>query len=272
LARLSPLHGQTRMREGRVPSLERLAGRGSEIGASIRDVDEADVKREKLAAPSGAVIEEVESDGPAAKAGVLAGDIVVEFDGERVRSARQLTRLVQETPPGRQTKVAVVRDGRRAELQVTPQAGSGLALLGGDLRPERLERFGRDFRFELPDIPGLERRGFPLELRGRARLGVGLSELSPQLAEYFGVKDGVLVTSVEQNSPAAKAGIKAGDVITAVNGRTVRSSGDVRSEIGTRQETQSVAVTLTRDRKELAVTVTMDQVERDTRRRSRWTV
>jgi S1-C subfamily serine protease len=270
--RVVPLYGQSPQPGTRSRALEILGARGSEIGVSVRDVDEADVKREKLPSQSGAVIDEVKSDGPAAKAGILGGDVVVEFDGERVRSARQLTRLVQETPAGRPTKVAVVRDGRRVELQVTPNAGSGLAWLDGDFRPERLERFGRDFQFHMPEMPMLDGRGFSFDLRGsRARLGVSLSDLNPQLAGYFGVKEGVLVSSVEENSPAAAAGLKAGDVITAINGRAVRNASDVRQEVGNADETRDLSLTVVRDRKEIALKVTLQEVERRARR-GRWTV
>ena len=75
---------------------------GAELGVTVRDVDDTDMKRDKLATQAGAIVENVTSDGPAAKAGFKAGDVVVSFDGEKVRSARHLTRLVQETPDGHQ--------------------------------------------------------------------------------------------------------------------------------------------------------------------------
>ena len=78
-------------------ALEIFGGSGSQIGVSIRDVEDDDAKAAKLPAPGGVVIEEVSEDSPAARAGMKKGDIVVEFDGERVRGVRQFTRLVQET-------------------------------------------------------------------------------------------------------------------------------------------------------------------------------
>ena len=71
----------------------------------------------------GVVIEEVEAESPAQKAGFKVADIVVEFDGERVRSTRQFTRLVQETAVGRSVAVAVTRDGQRVTLNVQPRSG-----------------------------------------------------------------------------------------------------------------------------------------------------
>ena len=89
---------------------------GSRIGLSIDDVGDSD------GADEGAVVRDVAQDSSAASAGFADGDVIVEFDGERVRSASQLTRLVRETPAGRMVGATVMRDGRRVELEVTPES------------------------------------------------------------------------------------------------------------------------------------------------------
>src|SRR5512145_1505788 len=91
---------------------------GSRIGVSIKEVDAEEAKRAKLPGVSGVVIEEVTADSPAEKAGFKAGDVIVEFDGERVRSTRQFTRLVQETPAERQVQTVVMRAGQRTTMTV----------------------------------------------------------------------------------------------------------------------------------------------------------
>ncbi len=107
-----------------------LLGRsGGRIGVTIRDLSDDELKTGK--ATGGVKIDEVETDSPAAKAGFRSGDVVVEFDGERVRSSRQFTRLVQETPPGRSAQTVVVRDGQRVTLSVLPRDGGSLAMLKG---------------------------------------------------------------------------------------------------------------------------------------------
>ncbi len=248
-------------------ALEILGGRGSEIGAAVRDIDQADVKREKLSAEAGAVIDEVRSESPASRAGLKAGDVVVEFDGERVRSARHLTRLVQETPAGRTVKTGVMRDGKRVDLQITPETGAGLAIAAEPLERglRRLERLGDDLRFDLPALPNFN---FDFNVRMRTgRLGVSLQDLGEQLAGYFGVKDGVLVTSVTEGSPAAKAGLRAGDAITSVNGRSVRDARDVRRELMDVDEGKEFPIVVMRDKKELTLKATLEpQVERPRRR------
>ena len=83
-----------------------------------------------------------------------------------------------------------------------------------------------------------------------------VQELTPELAAYFGVKDGVLVASVTADSPAAKAGIKAGDVITTVNDKAVTTAGELIGQIG--EKGGEVTIGLTRDKKPLTLKATIE--------------
>ncbi len=122
---------------------------GSRVGMVVRDVETADVTKEKLAGTAGAVVTEVVKESAAEKAGVKAGDVVTSFDGERVRSARQLERLVEETPAGRTVKVALQRAGAPVTLDVTPEAPKmtqvmpGMPGEGGDVFSWTSARPGR---------------------------------------------------------------------------------------------------------------------------------
>ena len=239
-----------------------IVGSGSRIGVSIRDVDDA--KEKGAEARAGVVVDEVSEGSAAEKAGIRTGDLIVEFDGERVRSARQLTRLVQETPSGRIVQATIVRDGQRSTVSVTPQAGSMVAFE----RLEDLAEMGRQFRYRIappPPAPPRPPDGRPVpppppappdvwnfdEFVGgsASRLGVTVSPLAPQLAEYFGVKDGVLVSSVRDDSAAARAGLKAGDVITSVNGSSVGSPAELRRRVQQLEDGQEFTLQVTRDRK-----------------------
>ena len=168
---------------------------GPQIGLAVREVTPADVERESLVSSRGAVVSAVTDGSPADEAGVRAGDVVVAFDGETVRSARQLSRLVQETPPGRAAGITVRRDGARLELEVTPVNRPASA---DDFRGplDRIGRLGEELgrRFEGFRIPEFD------VFRSRTRLGIGAQALTPQLADYFGVEEGVLVTHVEEDS------------------------------------------------------------------------
>jgi serine protease Do len=252
---------------------------GSRLGISIRDVDQADVTREKLTGQTGAVVEEVSSDSPAAKAGLKSGDVVVSFDGERVRSARQLERLVGETPAGRSVKMTVQRGGSRLDLDVTPEASAGSWIGGGDMwRAEReagrlAPRIEQDLRRRFPAMEfNWDGDATWMLPGGRGRLGVAVQDMSEQLAGYFGVKTGVLVTDVDADSPAAKAGIQAGDVITAVNGQTVDGPDELRREVSKVEDGSAADVSVTRDKKTLSLKVNVENPERKIERRTRRTV
>ncbi len=251
---------------------------GSHIGVRTREVTADDVSRLKLGTQSGAVVTEVEPDSPAAKTGVRAGDAIVEFDGERVRSTRELARLIRETPAGRTVKMTVVRDGRRVDLAVTPD---GLGIPGIDrerlsreirrglegMDPERLrEEIERGLESgqrwwygpQGPEPPRLYPYAPPGGRRGAVRLGITVEDLTNQLAEYFGVKDGVLVRSVTKDSAAGKAGLRAGDVITSVAGHAVHSAADVTRALSEFRTGDEVELSFVRDHKTQTLKVRLD--------------
>jgi S1-C subfamily serine protease len=99
---------------------------------------------------------------------------------------------------------------------------------------------------------------------GRGRLGVNVQELTPDLAAYFGVKDGLLVNSVQADTPAAKAGIKAGDVIGTVNGKAVVSSAELVKELADKEG--EIAIGVTRDKKALSLKATLEPRKAPARR------
>jgi S1-C subfamily serine protease len=267
------LHGQT-VRERPFGEIRTHILGGSQIGASLRDVDEADVTREKLTGTAGAVVEEVDRDSPAADAGFRAGDVVLTFDGEKVRSARHLARLIEESPDGRAVSATIVRGSKPMDLKVTPEASRAFSSFQNGLRDlefawpnafrsapfsdwRELRPEGAEPRIFTPEQPFMYRRG---------QLGVTVQSLSGQLAEYFGAASGgALIASVTPDSPAADAGLKAGDVITKINDRQVRDSDDVTRFL--RADTVDVTITILRDRKEQTVKATLDPIEARTPRR-----
>ena len=238
---------------------------GSRIGASVRDVSADDVGKHKLAGESGAIVSDVEDDTPAAEAGLKAGDVIVEFDGERVRSARHLTRLVQETPSGRKVATVISRDGTRVTMTIAPESRGRnvLSFRGWDgpppappipPRPPMAPRAPRP-----PVLEWFDGDSFAFGFGG-GRLGIGIETLGDQLAGYFGVEEGVLVTSVEEDSAAAKAGLKAGDVITKVNGDAIDDSGNLLRALGRAEG--KVELEIVRDRKTQTVTATLEEGSR----------
>ncbi len=238
----APERGTRDASQGRWFDVLTLAGPGSEIGAVVAEVEQTGAGGAKQAAPEGVVVREVRSGSPAADAGLRTGDVIVSFDGERVRSVRQFTRLVRETPPGRNVAVTVARDSARAELQVRPRP------------PER-----QSFSFDALREPLV--RVLPFGAwQGPATLGVMVQEMTPELTRFFGATDGVLVTRVDAGSPADRAGIRVGDVITLVAGRSVNDGGDLAREL--RNADGEVGITVVRDKRPMTLTATLSSARR----------
>jgi serine protease Do len=219
-----------------------LVGPGSSIGITVRDSD------------SGVVVQEVREESPASRAGVQEGDVVTEFDGERTRSAAQLTRVVRETAPGRPVKMTVMRNGTPTMLDVAPEMRRAddirLPNLARDIE-RGLQVLPRDFNFDFAD-PGFS-------WYSPRRLGVTITPLSGQLASYFGVTGGVLVSEVAAGSAGEMAGLRAGDVITSVRGQAVTSSTDVLRELREVESGTALEIRVMRDRKEVTLTAKMPE-------------
>ena len=220
---------------------------GSYLGVFLQDIDADRAKSLKLKEDSGVEVTTVEPDSPASRAGFKPGDVILEYNGQKVEGFEQFSRLVRETPVGRDVKVLISREGATQTLSAKIAARHAHPLVDGWLTMPRMELHD----FPMPDIP----RTFMSWSSGI--LGVEAEGIHSQLAQYFGVKEGVLVRSVLKDSPADKAGIRAGDVIVKVNERTVLTPGEVTAALRSARS-KSVSVVLMRERKETTVTVPLD--------------
>ncbi len=261
-------------------------GSGSYLGVVLRDVSQADVERHGLSGEYGAYVESVSKGSPATKAGLQADDVIRSWNGQRVESVAQLTRFVRETPPKRAVRLGVAREGAERTVSVTlgeradaAWAVRGRLADGSQMRVRIMDEMREKMREvrekvrearlrvcavrieEETDEGGGERRVVIIR-GGRGRLGVRLQELTDQLGEYFGVQggEGALVTSVRDESPAAKAGLQAGDVIVALGGESVGDPGEVvgsvrGAEAGPRE------VTGMRDGQRRTLTVVLEELE-----------
>lgn len=238
---------------------------GSFLGVYTEDVSKENMGRYNLREVRGVGITQVAKDSPAEKAGLRKDDVILRFDGENVTSTKKLTRLVSEVAPDQSVRLAISRGGAEQEVSVTigkrnesMNTGEGFRALQGmpDLRglitPDG--RGGNVWKWEGPEQGG---DGMVFGFGNNRRIGVSTMALTKQLADYFGIADGqgVLVTSVTDDSPAAKAGIKAGDVITAIDGEKIDGSGDLARGINKRKE-GDVTLTVVRKGNQRTITVT----------------
>jgi serine protease Do len=226
-------------------------GPGSYLGVMVEEIDSQRAQSLKLPGDYGVEVTRVVPGSPAEGGGLKVGDAIVEYNGQRVEGMEEFQRLVRETPVGRDVKLDIVRNGAPQTLtvktgsrgpQVTMQFPGGPTLT-------------TPFEMRMPDIP----RSF-MTWRSTA-LGIEVEALEGQLAQYFGVKEGVLVRTVGKGSVAETAGIKAGDVITRVDGGNVATPADLSSRIRASRGRQ-VPLTIERDHREMTVNVTVDDNDR----------
>jgi serine protease Do len=193
-------------------ALPALAQEAGWVGISIEDQKD-----------HGAVVRTVEPNSPAEKAGLKPGDVILQFNKDDVAGVQQLTRMVRETPVGRSVDLKIRRDNRDQTLHVTTEKTPN--------NPRRLSS-------QLPDARALRdriTRSIPQiqVYTAFTKSGIQVERMSDQLRTYFGVSGnyGVLVASVDKDSAAEKAGVKAGDVITAVDGKSIRTPSDFNREM-----------------------------------------
>lgn len=238
-----------------------MLGRGSQgyLGIVCGDVDNGRAAALKLKDPTGAEVLNVDRDAPAAKAGLRAHDVILQMNGETVAGEEQLRRMLRETPAGRTVNLLISRDGRTQTMTV--QLGDRAILEQGAWVNHTVVPApddDQDFGLEGPSGhgPGAGNGFFGTFSLGSPSVGVDLDVLGSQLADYFGVKDGqgLLVKHVADNSPASRAGLKAGDVITKANGQTMATLNEWMKMLHANRG-KPVEVTLMRNHKEETVTL-----------------
>jgi membrane-associated protease RseP (regulator of RpoE activity) len=214
---------------------------GGWLGVGIEEVTPDKAKELKLAATRGVLVTQVSENSPGAKAGLKKGDVITEYNGQRIEGAVEFRRMVRETPAGHMAQLSIWHDAHSQTLSV--EVGSFPEQLRNELRDNFRNGFGNSGGFSGPGPRGPQGPGAQPPSRGgnfdfRATgntpmLGVSAQDLSGQLGEYFGAPDGegVLVTEVHKDSAGEKAGLRAGDVIAKVNGERVRNRAELRDRL-----------------------------------------
>ncbi|MBV8820839.1 MAG: PDZ domain-containing protein [Acidobacteriaceae bacterium] len=222
------------------------------LGVGVAEVDATRAKDLKLNEVHGVEVTRIEDDTAAVKAGLKVGDVVLEYNGQRVEGTEQFIRMVRETPPGREVKLLISRNGTTQNL--TAVMGSHKPnVLFGHAGPMSNNIWFNMPEVQIPDMPRVF-TGWSSPM-----LGIEAEALTRQLGEFFGVKEGVLVRSVAKGSAAEKAGIKAGDVVMKIDQTVVTTPSELSNAVRAVHGKQTLAIELMRDKKETTVSVTIDQ-------------
>jgi serine protease Do len=230
---------------------------GSWLGVETSEVTQQKAKDLKLPAERGAVVGKVLADSPAAKAGLKQNDVITEINGQRVEGTAQFRRMIREIPAGRSVHLTVWRDGRSQTINATlgkseGRRGSGM-MNGPGTFSFRMPNIP-----EMPEIAGLEDlNNLVVMAPGQTRLGINAEDLQGDFGNYFGAPDGegVLVREVFPDSPAAKAGLKAGDVITSVGGERIRTASELREKLRSGKDAKSLSLGVLRNKSSLTLSV-----------------
>ncbi len=237
------------------------------LGVTLKELTPAEAVKRQLPAHSAVLVETVQPKSAAEKAGIKPGDIVTRINGELARSIVQVRRLINETPIGQNALVTVLRGGKTLDLTVVPEPASPTV----DLLPDELGKKLDEFRKQLPRNqprwfqggtvrrpaaaePAVRVAALRVDARRRAA-GRRRPGADSAARRYFKVKGGVLVASVTPESPASRAGLKAGDVITAIDGKDVKAPNDLLKAIRDLPDGQEVSLSAVRNSAPLTIKV-----------------
>jgi serine protease Do len=234
-------------------------GSGSYLGVDTRDITSDRLSALHLKDERGVEVTMVDQDAPAGKAGLKEQDVILTLNGAEVQSVEQLRRMIRETPPGRVVTLGLSRNGQAMTIKVE------LA----DRKKNYSRNFGSDskqFKFNMPMMPAMPAMpdmDLPVSIvvvHSSARSGLMVENLTPQLGDFFGARNGqgVLVRSVEKGSSADKAGFRAGDVIVKINGEAIHDSGDFSHALRSRKD-NTASISVIRDKKEQTITITLPE-------------
>jgi serine protease Do len=210
------------LREGRV--------RRSWLGVMVQNITPELKSKLGLGTDQGALVSDVSAGGPAEKAGIKRGDVILKFDGKAIRSSRDLPFVVASTPIGKKVAVEVMREGQRMNLQVTTE--------------------------ELQEETEEEPAG-----KTSSRLGIEVQDITPEMAQNYGLSQtsGVIVVRVEDGSPAEEAGLFAGDIIVELDKKPVKDIETLENLLSGINEGQTILFLIDRGGTTIFVTLNVEK-------------
>lgn len=222
-------------------SAEKETKKKGYLGVSVQELNRH-LKKE-LKADFGVVIISIEEDSPADNDGLMEDDVIQQINDVKISRSSTLTRIIRKMAPGEKAKIVVIRDGKEKTITVT---------IGR-------QKSSRSYAFSLGDGKNL----FNWYSGRGAYLGIQLHELNKDLASYFGVKEdeGALILGVEEDSPAEKAGLKSGDVITKIDDEKISDPEDVQEIISELEEDDEIKLEIMRQSRKQTINVTLEEHE-----------
>ncbi len=244
------------------------------LGIEMVEVNKQNMAKFGLSAVRGVAVEKVVENSPAQQAGIQVGDVIVAINGDEVTGSRKLIRLINEISPDHQAKITILRNGVEREITVTltkrppEKFESGMFRTGISMPIEE----GQIARMPFPNLPTSDGEIFDPHRAGNVvitenadrQIGAKVIQLTKQLGEYFGVSDGkgMLITEVYEDSPAVKAGLKAGDVIVELDGKQITNQLELTRSLMTKKEGE-VLLTIIRDKNRQTIKVLPSVVKRN---------
>jgi serine protease Do len=198
------------------------------LGVIIQKVTSQLAESFGLKGEKGALVSQVIKDGPAEKAGIRQGDIILEFDGKEIKDFGDLSRIVASTPVGKTVSIKIFRNGKIISVKAT--------------------------------MAEMEEPTEVAKAPSRKPLGITVQDITPEIARSLGLEGttGVVVTVVESGSPAAKAGIRRGDVIHRVNRKPIEDAEDFKRAIEAAKDKENILLLIRREGSNLFVVVTLE--------------
>jgi membrane-associated protease RseP (regulator of RpoE activity) len=229
------------------------SGTSAYLGVDISEITPERVSDLKLKEEKGVEVLMVDQDSPAGKAGLKEHDVILTLNGAEVESGAQLRRIIHETPPGRTVTLGISRDGQQQTVKA--QLADRRKAIVWKENGENSNSFVVPPIPPIPNFPDIEVPSV-IVVQNHMHSGLMVENLTPQLGEFFGAKGGkgVLVRSVEKGSVAAKAGLRAGDVIVRVNSETVTDVGDFSQALRS-HASGNASVGVIRDKREQTISL-----------------
>ncbi len=227
----------------------RVLTRHGYLGVGVADLSMERAKALKLADDSGVEVKRVDENSPASKAGLKEGDVIVEMNEKKVEDVESFVASVSESGPGAKVSLAVWRNAGKQVLSATLESRPAVVMSMNGGSPS-------GWLISPPTPPNAPPSVNDMwgALTGQApKIGFEGESLTPQLAEFFGVKEGVLVRTVNEKTPASKAGLKAGDIIFKINGTPVSNTREISGMV--RASRKNVTFTVMRNHKEMTLNV-----------------